>query len=39
MSYTAEAAACSDIRTKHWTQSENNVQLLNINILATEFYI
>jgi hypothetical protein len=28
--YTAEAAACSEIRTKHTTQSENHVDFLNV---------
>ena len=30
MMYKAEVAVCSDIRTKHSTQSEHHVELLNI---------
>ena len=29
MMYKAKAAVCSEIRTKHSTQSENRVELLN----------
>jgi len=32
MLYTAKAAVCSQIRTKHWTQSEQHVELLNVKI-------
>jgi len=28
--YKAKAAVCSEIRTKHSTQSEHNVEFLNI---------
>ena len=30
MTYKAKAAVCSQIRTKHPTQSEHHVELLNI---------
>jgi hypothetical protein len=30
MTYTAKVTLCSEIRTKHWTQSEHHVELLNI---------
>ena len=30
MLYKAEVAVCSDIRTKHLTQSEHHVELLNV---------
>jgi len=30
MLYTAKVAVCSQIRTKHSTQSEHNVELLNV---------
>ena len=29
MLYKAKVAVCSDIRTKHWTQSEHHVEFLN----------
>jgi hypothetical protein len=29
MTYTAKAAVCSDIRTKHSTQNEHHVEFLN----------
>jgi hypothetical protein len=29
MTYTAKAAVCSQIRTKHSTQSEHHVEFLN----------
>ena len=28
--YTAKATVCSDIRTKHLTQSENHVEFFNV---------
>jgi hypothetical protein len=28
--YKEKVAICSEIRTKHWTQSEHHVELLNI---------
>jgi len=31
MTYTAKAAVCSEIRTKHSTPSEHHVEFLNIN--------
>ena len=37
MLYKAKVAACSDIRTKHSTQSERHVEFFNVNPLATEF--
>ena len=30
MLYKAKAGVCSEIRTKHWTQNEHNVGLLNV---------
>ena len=30
MMYTTKVAVCSDIRTKHSTQSERHVELLNV---------
>jgi len=30
MMYTAKVAVCSEIRTKHSTQSENKVEFLNV---------
>ena len=30
MTYKAKAAVCSDIRTKHSTQSEDSLEFLNI---------
>jgi hypothetical protein len=30
MTYTTKAAVCSEIRTKHPTQSEHHVEFLNI---------
>jgi hypothetical protein len=30
MTYTAKVAACSEIRTKHSTQSEHHVEFLNV---------
>ena len=30
MMYKAKVAVCSDIRTEHSTQSEGNVQFLNV---------
>ena len=30
MVYTAEVAACSEIRTKHSAQSEHHVEFLNV---------
>jgi len=31
MTYIAKAAACSEIRTKHPTQSEHHAGFLNVN--------
>ena len=31
MTYKAKAAVCSEIRTKHWMQSEHHIAYLNIN--------
>jgi hypothetical protein len=28
--YKAKVAVCSEIRTKHWTQNEHHVELLNV---------
>ena len=30
MTYTTKVAICSEIRTKHSTQSENHVEVLNV---------
>jgi hypothetical protein len=30
MAYKAKVAVCSEIRTKHWKQSEHRVEILNI---------
>jgi hypothetical protein len=30
MMYKAKVAVCSEIRTKHWTQSEHREEILNI---------
>jgi hypothetical protein len=30
MTYTAKAAVCSEIRTKHSTQSQHHVEFLNV---------
>ena len=30
MTYKAKVAVCSEIRTKHWTQSEHHVEFLNV---------
>jgi len=32
MMYKAEVAVCSEIRTKHSTQSEHHVEFLNVKI-------
>jgi len=32
MLYKAKVAVCSEIRTKHSTQSEHNVEFFNINL-------
>ena len=36
MLYKAEVAACSDIRTKHSTQSERHVEFLNVKPVGKE---
>jgi hypothetical protein len=35
MMYTAKAAVCSEIRTKHLMQSEHHVELLNMRTGGT----
>ena len=35
MMYKAKVAFCSDIRTKHSTQSERHVEFFNINPIGT----
>ena len=35
MMYKAIVAVCSDIRTKYWTQSEHNVEFLNVQLGGT----
>ena len=37
--YKAKVAACSDIRTKHSTQSESHVEFLNVNLLKPTGYM
>jgi len=32
--YKAKVAVCSEIRTKHSTQSEHHVELLNFNLVV-----
>jgi hypothetical protein len=32
MLYTAKAAVCSHIQTKHWTQSEHHVEFWTLNL-------
>ena len=39
MTYKAKVTVCFEIFTKHATQSEHNVEFLNVNLLAPEFYI
>jgi hypothetical protein len=34
MMYTAKVAVRPEIRTKHWTQSENHVGLFNVNLVV-----
>ena len=34
MLYKAKVAVCSDIRTKHSTQSERHVEFLNVNLVV-----
>jgi hypothetical protein len=36
VTYTAKAARCSEIRTKHSTQSEHHVEFLDINGLEQD---
>ena len=35
MIYKAEVTVCSDIRTKHSTQSESRVEILNVKPVGT----
>jgi len=35
MTYTTKAAVCSEIRTKHSTQSEHHVKFLNVKPSGT----
>jgi len=37
MMYKAKVAICSEIRTKHSTQSEHHVEFLNVNPLKPEW--
>jgi hypothetical protein len=32
--YKANVAVCSDIRTKHSTQSEHHVEILNVSLVV-----
>jgi hypothetical protein len=34
MMYKAKVAVCSDIRTKHSTQSERHVEFLNVKLVV-----
>ena len=36
MTYTAKAAVWSQIRTKHWTQSEQNIEFLFLNLAVSK---
>ena len=38
MMYTAKVTVCSEIHTKHSTQSERHVEFFNVNLLATDFF-
>jgi len=35
MTYKAEVAVCSEIRTKHSTQSQHHVEFLNVKLVGT----
>jgi len=35
MLYKAQVAVCSQIRTKHWTQSEHHVEFLSVELGGT----
>jgi len=35
MTYKAEVAVCSEIRTKHSTQSQHHVEILNVKPVGT----
>ena len=39
MMYKAKVAVCSDIRTKHSTQSERHAEFLNINLLKPSGHV
>ena len=39
MMYKAKVAVCSEIRTKHSTQSERHVEFLNVNLLNPTGYV
>ena len=39
MMYKSKVAVCSDIRTKHSTQSERHIEFLNINLLKSNGYM
>ena len=39
MLYTAKVAVCSEIRTKHWTRGEHQVEFLNVKLLAPDFFL
>jgi len=36
MTYTAKVAVCSEIHTKHSTQSEHHVEFLNVRLGGAE---
>jgi hypothetical protein len=38
MMYTAKVAVCSQVRTKHSTQSEHHVEFLNVKLGGTYRY-
>ena len=39
MMYKANVSVCSEIRTKHSTQSEHHVEFLNVNLLKPNGYV
>jgi len=39
MTYKAKVAVCSEIRTKHSTQSEHHVEFLNVKLLKPTGYV
>jgi len=39
MTYKAKVAVCSEIRTKHSTQSESREEFLNVNLLKPSGFL